>query len=80
MHQLERADQEIVFGVVSAYDGVLLAKKELKVAEQATKTLQATPQRSKTRVESGVAVQSDLLNARVRLAARKQELINRARR
>jgi outer membrane protein TolC len=37
-HQLERADQEIVFGVVSAYDGLLLAKKELEVAEQATKT------------------------------------------
>jgi outer membrane protein TolC len=73
--QLERADQEIVFGVVSAYDGVRLAKKELEVAEQAMKTAQAILERSKARVESGVAVQSDLLNAQVRLAARKQELI-----
>jgi len=74
-HQLERADQEIVFGVVSAYDGVRLAKKELEVAEQAIKSAQAILERSKARVESGVAVQSDLLNAQVRLAARKQELI-----
>lgn len=74
-HQLERADQEIVFGVVNSYYGVLLAKKELEVAEQATKTAQAILDRSKARFESGVAVESDLLNAQVRLAARKQELI-----
>ncbi len=73
--QLERADQEVVFGVVNTYEGVLLAKKELEVAEQATKTAQAIFDRSKARVESGVAVESDLLNAQVRLAARKQELI-----
>lgn len=74
-HQLERADQEVVFGVVNAYEGVLLAKKELEVAAQAMKTAQAIFERSKARVESGVAVESDLLNAQVRLAARKQELI-----
>lgn len=75
MHQLERADQEVVFGVVNSYYGVLLARKEVEVAEQAMTTAQAILERSKTRVESGVAVQSDLLNAQVRLAARKQELI-----
>jgi len=74
-HQLERADQEIVFAVVNSYYGVLLAKKELEVAEQAIKTAQAILDRSKSRFESGVAVESDLLNAQVRLAARKQELI-----
>lgn len=73
--ELERVDQEVVFGVVNAYEGVVLAKKELEVAEQATKTSQAIYDRSKARVESGVAVESDLLNAQVRLAARKQELI-----
>ena len=74
-HRLERADQEVVFGVVNGYDGMLLAKKELEVAEQAAKTAQAIFDRSKARVESGVAVESDLLNSQVRLAARKQELI-----
>ena len=74
-HELKRADQEVVFGVVNAYDGVLLATKELEVVEQAVKTAQAILERSQTRVESGVAVESDLLNAQVRLASRKQELI-----
>ena len=74
-HQLERADQEVVFGAINAYDDVLLAKKELEVAEQATKTAQAIFDRSKARVDSGVAVESDPLNAHVRLAERKQELI-----
>ena len=74
-HQLERTDQEVVFGIVNGYEGVLLAKKELEVAEQATKTAHAVFDRSKARVESGVAVESDLLNAQVRLAARKQEFI-----
>ena len=33
-HQLERTDQEIVFRVVDSYYGVLLARKQLEVAEQ----------------------------------------------
>ncbi|MGB0036085.1 MAG: TolC family protein [Candidatus Acidiferrales bacterium] len=74
-HQLERADQEIIFRVVDAYYGVLLAKKQLEVAEQGVKTAQAILDRSKDRFESGVTVESDLLSARVRLATRKQELI-----
>jgi outer membrane protein len=74
-HQLERADQEIVFRVVDSYYGVLLAKKQLEVAEQSVKTAQAILDRSKDRFESGVVVESDLLSAQVRLAARKLELI-----
>ena len=74
-HQLERTDQEIVFRVVDSYYGVLLAKKQLEVAEQALKTAQAILDRSKNRFESGVAVESDSLSAQVRMAARKQELI-----
>jgi len=74
-HQLERTDQEIVFHVVDSYYGVLLARKQLEVAEQAMKTAQAVLERSKNRFESGVVVESDYLSAQVRLAARKQELI-----
>jgi outer membrane protein len=74
-HQLERTDQEVVFHVVDAYYGVLLAKKRLEVAEQSIKTAEAILDRSKNRFESGVAVESDLLSAKVRLATRKQELI-----
>ena len=74
-HQLERTNQEIIFRVVDAYYGVLLAKKQQEVAEQSMKTAQAILDRSKDRFESGVVVESDLLSAQVRLATRKQELI-----
>jgi outer membrane protein TolC len=74
-HQLERTDQEIIFRVVDSYYGALLAKKQLEVAEQSMKTAQAILDQSKDRFDSGVVVESDLLSAKVRLAARKQELI-----
>ena len=74
-HQLERTDQEIIFRVVDSYYGVLLARKQLEVAEQSFKTAQAILDRSKDRFESGVVVESDSLSAQVRLATRKQELI-----
>lgn len=74
-HQLDRTDQEIVFRVVSAYYQVLLARKQLEVAEQSVKTAQAITERSQSRFDSGLAVESDLLAAKVRMAARQQELI-----
>lgn len=74
-HQLERTDQEIVFRVVASYYDVLLARKQMDVAEQAVKTAQAILDRSKDRVDSGVVVESDYLSAQVRMAERKQELI-----
>jgi outer membrane protein len=74
-HQLERTDQEIVFRVVDAYYGVLLAMKQLDVAEQSAKTAQAIMDRSQARFESGLVVESDFLSAKVRMAARQQELI-----
>lgn len=73
--QLERADQEIVFHVIGTYYGVLLAKKQLDVAEQSLKTSQAILDLAKNRYESGVVVQSDYLSAEVRLATRNQELV-----
>ena len=73
--QLERTGQEIVFRVADSYYAVLLAKKQLEVAEQAMKTAEAILERSKNRVKSGVVVESDSLSAEVRLASRKQELI-----
>jgi outer membrane protein TolC len=73
--QLDRNDQEILFRVVNAYFGVLLAKKRAEVAEQAVKTAQSILDRSQARFESGLSVESDLLNAQVRMATRQQELI-----
>lgn len=74
-HQLNRTDQEIVFRVVSSYYGVLLAAKQIEVAEQAEKTAKAILDRSQGRFETGLVVESDLLTAKVRVASRQQELI-----
>ncbi len=74
-HQLDRTDQEIVFRVVSSYYDVLLAAKELEVAEQSAKTAQSIMDRSQARFDSGLTVESDLLTAKVRMAARQQEVI-----
>lgn len=74
-HQLGRTEQEIVYRVVDAYYGVLLAAKQLEVAEQAAKTSQSIMDRSQARFDSGLVVESDLLTAKVRMAGRQQELI-----
>ena len=73
--QLDRTDQELVYQAVEAYYGVLLAQKQLQVAEEALKTAQAIEASSRARVESGMAVDSDLLSAQVVTSQRKQELI-----
>lgn len=74
-HQLERTDQEILFRIVQSYYGVLLAAKQLEVAEQSEKTAKSIMDRSQVRYEAGLVVESDLLSAKVRLAGREQDLI-----
>ena len=74
-NQLERTDQEILFRVVQSYYGVLLAAKQVEVAEQAEKTAKSITDRSQVRYDAGLVVESDLLSAKVRLAGRDQELI-----
>ncbi len=73
--QLERTDQEILFRVVQSYYGVLLAAKQVEVAEQSEKTAQSISERSQSRFDTGLVVESDLLTAKVRMASREQELI-----
>jgi len=73
--QLERTDQEILFRVVQSYYGVLLAGKQLEIAEQAEKTAKSIMDRSQVRYDAGLVVQSDFLSAKVRLASREQEFI-----
>jgi outer membrane protein len=74
-HMLERTDQEIVFRVIDAYYKLLLAGKQLDVADQAAKTARSILDSSQARFDSGLVVESDLLSAKVRMAAREQELI-----
>jgi outer membrane protein len=74
-HQFDRTEQEIVFHVVEAYHAVWLAEKQLEVAEHAVKTAKSILANSQARFDSGLSVESDLLSAKVRGAARQQELI-----
>ncbi|MGC2112868.1 MAG: TolC family protein [Candidatus Korobacteraceae bacterium] len=73
--QLDRTDQELVYEAVQAYEGVLLAQKQVAVSEATLKTAQAIESQSRARVESGMAVDSDLLSAQVAAAGRNQEVI-----
>ena len=73
--RLDRTDQELVYQVLQAYFGVLLAQRQERVAEDALKTAQAIEAASRARVESGMVVASDLLSAQVVTSRRKQELI-----
>lgn len=75
VQQLNRTDQEVVFRVIGAYYQVLLMRKQLEVAEQSVKTAEAITDRSQSRFNTGLVVESDLLTAKVRLAARQQESI-----
>src|SRR6516165_6954670 len=74
-HQLERTDQDILFRVVQTYYGVLLATKQLEVAEQSEKTAQSIMDRSQVRFDTGLVVESDLLSAKVRFASREEDLL-----
>jgi outer membrane protein TolC len=74
-HQLTRTDQELVYRVVSAYHGVLLASRQLTVAEQSLTSAQALVDATQSKVQAGTVVESDALAAKVVLANRQQNLI-----
>lgn len=74
--QLKRTDQELIARVVQAYYGVLLARRHVAVAEDSLKTANSIADHSRNRVESGMAVDADLLSAQVLAASREQELIS----
>ena len=73
--QLERTDQELVFHAVQTYYGLLLAEKQLDVAQQSMTTSESVLDQAKNRFDSGLVVESDFLSAQVNAASRQQELI-----
>lgn len=75
VQRLARADQETLFRVINAYYALLLAQKQVAVAEETLKTANAVLDRSKSRVEAGTVVESDALSAQVDVASRQQDLI-----
>lgn len=70
-----RVEQEIIFGVIRAYSGVLLAREAHAAVDAAVRTAEANLAAAEARYEAGVVVASDALAARVRLARLKEEAI-----
>ena len=76
--QINLVEQQIRFEVIKSYYGVLLAQAKLKVAEDAVRTSEADVKRARDLVETGIAVQSDLLAARVQWSQFRQQEIERS--
>ncbi len=70
-----RVEHEVLFGVVHGYYGVLLAREAQATFEVSVRTAEANLTAAEARHDAGVAVASDVLAARVRLARLKEEAI-----
>jgi outer membrane protein TolC len=71
----DRVEQDVIFNVVRAYHGVLLAEEAKATVDAAVRTAEANLSAAEARTETGLAVESDALAARVRLARLKEEAI-----
>ena len=68
-------NQQIVMRVVTAYQAVLYAQREIDVAQHEQETSEALLNSVEDHVKAGLAVESDRMSALVNGSARKQELI-----
>jgi outer membrane protein len=70
-----RTRQEVIYSVINAYLGQLLAQESIRVAEASVKSTSADLGRARARQEQGQALMSDVLSAQVQLAQAQEELI-----
>lgn len=73
--QTDQVQQQIRFEVIRSYYALLLANAKKDVALESVKMAEADVKRSRDRVETGIAVTSDLLSAEVQLAEFRQQQI-----
>jgi outer membrane protein len=73
--QTEQARQDLILEVVRYYDGVLVLRENLRAADGAVKTAEASADRMETMHKAGLIVDSDLLSAKVFLAQMKDRQI-----
>ena len=71
----EQARQDLILEVVRYYYGVLVLRENLRAADEAVRTAEASAQRMETMHEAGIIVDSDLLSAKVFLAQMKDRRI-----
>ena len=72
------ARQRVTLDVLRAFYGAILAEEEKQSAEEAVRSAQADTKRIQDRVDAGLLVLSDLLAAKVQLAAFQQRDIGAA--
>ena len=75
VRQKQLAEQRVRFEVVSDYFGLVVAETALKVTGEAMRMADSDIQRARDRFDAGLAVESDVLAARVQLAEFKQQRI-----
>lgn len=73
--QTEQARQDLILEVVRSYYGVLVLRENVRAANEAVKTAEASAQRMETMHNAGLIVDSDLLSAKVFLAQMKDREI-----
>ena len=71
----QRTRQELIFAVVKAYTGEILARENSRVVQAAVKSAQSDLERAQARQQEGQAVPSDLLSAQVQLAQAQEDLL-----
>jgi outer membrane protein len=73
--QIDMAEQRIRFEVLEQYFGVQVSEAALTVAAEAVRMAESDIQRARDRMDSGLAVASDVLAAQVQFAEFKQQRI-----
>jgi outer membrane protein TolC len=73
--ELEATRSDLIFRVVKAYYQGLLARELVQVAETAVRSARAAEDNARSRLQAGVALESDLLSVQVHRAGQEEELL-----
>jgi len=73
-YETERTKEKVIYDISKAYYGALLAKEAIKLANQAYKDAEKHYNTAKVMVENGLAINADLLRAKVYLSDMKSKI------
>jgi len=73
--ELDATRSDLIFRVVKAYYQGLLARELVQVAETAVRSARAAEDNARSRLQAGVALESDLLSVQVHRAGQEEELL-----
>ena len=76
--ELDATRADLIFRVVKAYYGALLAREMVQVAEASVRSARAAEDSARSRLQAGVALESDLLSVQVHRAGQEEELLKAA--